>query len=126
MEGDQPAARGFNSPSGERVRTPGSPKSKSTNVGTAAAIEQSRVRERRVEIDATNKLEAWKMFDDDTVFHFRLDKVTICGFGPTDKPEYLWGRGGTIAEADHACRLCQTAARQQGVELLHPASGEPV
>ena len=123
---DRTGVQGLNRLSGERVRTPGSPKSKSVNPKSPTAVEQGRARERRIEINSTNTLEPWKMFDSDTVFHFRMENMTICGFGPTDNPEYQGGLGGAIVETDHACRLCHTAARQQGVELAHPANGEPV
>ena len=124
MELDQGAAQEITRKSSKGARLPGSAKSELTKAGSTEAIERSRVRERRVEIDTTTSLEAWKMFDGDTVFHFRLETVTICGFGPTDKPEYETGWGGTVVDTDHVCRLCQTGAHQQGVKLIHPANGQ--
>ena len=124
MELDQGAAQELTRKSSKGPRLPASTKRELTKAGSTAAIERSREREQRVEIDTTTSLEAWKMFDGDTVFHFRLETVTICGFGPTDKPEYLWGQGGSVVETDQLCRLCQTAAHQQGVKIIHPANGQ--
>jgi hypothetical protein len=109
---------------GERARTPGLSKSKMGNPKSPAVLEQGRARERRTEIDSGTTLESWKMSNSGTIFHFRSGTVTICGFGPTDKPEYAGGVGGTILDTDRVCALCKTAAKQQGVELFHPVTGD--
>lgn len=110
----------------ERARTPGTPKTKTTDPISSAALEQGRARERRIEITSATVLNVWKMADSSTIFHFITGNVTICGFGPTDNPEYKGGEGGTIGDEDRACAACKTAAKQQGVNLVHPLGGGEV
>lgn len=110
----------------ERARTPGTPKTKTTDPISSAALEQGRARDRRIEITSSTVLNGWKMADSSTIFHFTTGNVTICGFGPTDNPEYKGGEGGTIGDEDRACAACKTAAKQQGVTLVHPLGGGEV
>ncbi len=120
------AGRESGSSGRERARTPGTPKSKMADPISSAALEQGRARERRIEITPATVLNVWKMADSSTIFHFITGNVTICGFGPTDNPEYKGGEGGTVGDEDRACAACKTAAKQQGVNLVHPLGGGEV
>ena len=120
------AGRESGSSGRERARTPGTPKNKTADPISSAALEQGRARERRIEITPATVLNVWKMADSSTIFHFITGNVTICGFGPTDNPEYKGGEGGTVGDEDRACAACKTAAKQQGVNLVHPLGGGEV